>query len=131
MSTHVAPFLMFEGRAAEAIELYTGAFPDGRVITDVRFAAGEGPEGTVKEAVIEVGGIAVRLFDSPAPHGFTFTPSMSLFVTCSSAEEVDRIAGVLAEGGQFMMPLDSYDFASRFCWFADRFGVSWQLIYRE
>ena len=55
------------------------------------------------------------------------TPAISLFVDCESAAELDRLAADLGEGGSVMMPLDAYDFARRFTWLADRFGVSWQL----
>lgn len=65
--------------------------------------------------------------DSPVKHGFTFTPSISLFVECESAAELDGAFQQLAAGGQVLMPLDDYGFSARFGWATDRFGVSWQL----
>ena len=65
--------------------------------------------------------------DSPAVHAFDFTPSTSLFVTCESVAQIDRLFAALADGGAVMMPLDAYPFSRRFGWVADRFGVSWQL----
>ena len=52
---------------------------------------------------------------------------MSLFVTCASGAEQQRLHDVLAAGGRQLMPLDDYGFSSRFCWIQDRFDVSWQL----
>ena len=72
-------------------------------------------------------GQRLRLFDSPVPHAFTFTPSISLFVDCASEAEIDRLFASLSEGGQVMMELAEYPFARKFAWTADRFGVSWQL----
>ncbi|HEX4815113.1 MAG TPA: VOC family protein, partial [Nonomuraea sp.] len=60
-------------------------------------------------------------------HGFTFTPSMSLYVTCDTEEEIDRRYAALVEGGAALMPLGSHGFSRKFGWVNDRFGVSWQL----
>jgi len=68
--------------------------------------------------------------DSPPVHEFTFTPSTSFFVTCESQSEVDRLFAALSEGGGVLMGLDSYPFAKRYAWVNDRFGVSWQLVFR-
>ena len=66
-------------------------------------------------------------FDSPVHHGFTFTPSISMFVDCDSEEEIDRLFAALLDGGQVMMELAEYAFAAKFAWVVDRFGASWQL----
>ena len=60
-------------------------------------------------------------------HEWTFTPAISLWVTCHSVEEIDQLHARLAEGGQIFMPLGSYPFSEKFVWLADRYGVSWQL----
>jgi predicted 3-demethylubiquinone-9 3-methyltransferase (glyoxalase superfamily) len=65
--------------------------------------------------------------DSPIKHGFTFTPSNSTFVEFDSVAELERVFGLLSEGGQVLMPLGNYGFSERFGWVNDRFGVSWQL----
>jgi predicted 3-demethylubiquinone-9 3-methyltransferase (glyoxalase superfamily) len=128
MGVTLAPFLMFEGQAGEALELYAGAFEDAEIGEVRRYGAdGPGAEGTVEHAVLRVGDREVRLIDSPAEHDFGFTPAVSLFVDLDSAAEVDAAFETLSEGGQVLMPLDAYPFSSRFAWIADRFGVSWQL----
>jgi hypothetical protein len=68
-----------------------------------------------------------ELIRSPVTHAFGFTPAISLFVECESAEELDGAFARLAEGGQQLMPLGDYGFSARFGWLTDRFGVSWQL----
>jgi predicted 3-demethylubiquinone-9 3-methyltransferase (glyoxalase superfamily) len=124
----LTPFLMFQkGDAEAAMTFYTGLFADGEVLVLERYAAGEpGAEGTVKQGLIRLGEQQVRLFDSPPAHDFDFTPSMSLFVVCDSAEEQQKLWAGLSDGGAPMMPLDDYGFGP-FGWTADRFGVSWQL----
>jgi hypothetical protein len=66
-------------------------------------------------------------FNSPIAHGFDFTPSMSIFVTCDTPGEVDELFGELSSDGSVLMPLDDYGFSPRFGWCTDRHGVSWQV----
>jgi predicted 3-demethylubiquinone-9 3-methyltransferase (glyoxalase superfamily) len=126
--TQVATFLMFTGEAEAAIKLYTSLIPNSRIIDIKRYGKGEaGKEGTVMHAIFVLGGTEYRAIDSSIDHGFTFTPATSMFVTCDSETEVDRLFAALSEGGQVMMPLAAYPFAKKFAWVADRFGVSWQV----
>jgi predicted 3-demethylubiquinone-9 3-methyltransferase (glyoxalase superfamily)/quercetin dioxygenase-like cupin family protein len=128
MVDSMTPFLMFEGRAEEALTFYTGLFPGAAIDSIERYRAGEmGPEGTVRLASFTVAGQRVMAIDSPADHDFTFTPSFSFFVECAGTEELDALFAALSEGGAVMMPPGDYGFSRRFCWVSDRFGVSWQL----
>jgi len=125
----IATMLMFTGQAEEAIGLYTSLFEGSSVEVIARYGPEHpgGPEGQVVHARFRLNGKLVLAMDSAVPQTFTFTPSTSFFVTCSSAEEVDRLYAALSEGGSVMMALDSYPFAKRYAWVQDRFGVSWQL----
>lgn len=126
--TAVLPFLMFEGRAEEAMGYYISVFADGEVLEINRYGAGgPGPEGTVITAKFRVGGQTVMCSDSPVKHAFTFTPSISLFVTVDSEDEIRRLAAALDAGEKVFMPLDNYGFSTLFAWVQDRFGVSWQI----
>lgn len=128
MAKSVRPFLMFEGHAEAAMNFYVSLFPDAEIVSIARFGPeGPGAEGSVYQASFAVAGQIIMCFDSPVKHGFTFTPSVSLFVECESETEIDRLAGALSEGGEFLMPLGDYGFSRRFAWVSDRFGVSWQL----
>jgi len=47
MSDHVVPFLLFDGRAEEAMRFYVSLFPDSEVIEIARYGKGaDGAEGT-------------------------------------------------------------------------------------
>ncbi len=128
MADKIAPFLMFTGRADEAIALYTSLFDGARIEEIERWGVeGPGAEGTVKLAVLNLAGRSLMCTDSPNAHDFTFTPSTSLFVTCADEAELDRLAGALLEGGEALMPPGDYGFSRKFAWVQDRFGVSWQL----
>ncbi len=128
MATTISPFLMFQGRAEEAMQFYIGLFPDGKVQSIKRYGKeGPGPEGTVLLATFEVAGQRVMCIDSPSPQEFTFTPSFSFFVDCDSESQIDELYAALSEEGSALMPLGEYGFSRKFGWIQDRFGVSWQL----
>ena len=110
------------------MSFYVYIIPSSRILGIQRYGSeGPGAEGSVMRASFSLGGLTVMCIDSPISHGFTFTPASSLFVTCSSEAEIERIAAALGEGGQALMPLDDYGFSRKFTWVNDQFGVSWQL----
>lgn len=126
--TTVTPFLMFEGRAEEAMNRYVSVIPNSQVLRLERHGAdAAGAEGTVALAEASLAGQKVRFFDSPVHHGFTFTPSFSLFIVVDTEGDLDRIVDALATGGNFLMPSGDYGFSRRFAWLNDEFGVSWQI----
>ena len=125
----VTPFLMFIGKAEEAIEFYKTVFPDLKIDAMTKYEAGDpaGTEGTVKLATISIAGQKVMCIDSPPVHDFTFTPSFSFFVECKNLETMKKQFAKLSDGGKVMMPLADYGFSDQFGWTSDKFGVSWQL----
>ncbi|MEH7239336.1 VOC family protein [Bacillus sp. JJ1562] len=125
----VTPFLMFqEGNAEEAMNFYTSLIEDSGIKNIVRYGAnGPGEEGTVMHATFTLKGQEFMCIDSNIKHQFTFTPSFSIYLTCSTEEEIDTIYQKLKEGGGELMPLGNYGFNQKFGWLNDRFGVSWQL----
>jgi predicted 3-demethylubiquinone-9 3-methyltransferase (glyoxalase superfamily) len=131
MPRAVATQLMFEGKAEEAMRLYVSLFAGSEVTAIERYGPGEpGAEGSVKRAEFTLGGHRLACIDSPVKHGFTFTPSVSLFVECEDEAEMDRAFGRLSEGGAVLMPPGNYGFSTKFAWVNDRYGVSWQLNLR-
>lgn len=118
----IVPSLMYtdaqKGRAEEAMRLYAGIFPGGRIVQVEHFGPGEGPEGTVKHGRFLLSGQEMIAMDSPVDHGFTFNEALSLEVMCRDQDEVDRYWTALAEGGE-QGPCG---------WLKDRFGLSWQIV---
>ena len=124
----VRPFLMFEGKAEEAMDFYVSLFSGAKVLDILRYGPNQaGTEGSVMKASFSIGDLTVMCTDSTVKHAFTFTPSVSLFVDCESDEEVIRLSSVLSEGGDILMELGDYGFSRKFAWVNDRYGVSWQL----
>jgi predicted 3-demethylubiquinone-9 3-methyltransferase (glyoxalase superfamily) len=133
MTATATPFLMFnpvdgQALADRALALYAAAFPDVEVLEMTRYGAeGPGAPGSVQKARFRIGTQEVLCIDSPIAHAFTFTPSLSLFVTFADTAALDHAFSTLSEGGGVLMPLAAYPFSPRFAWLTDRFGVSWQV----
>lgn len=127
----ITPFLWYNLQAEEAIAHYTSAFASSSLDSVARFPSGplEGPmqglEDKVMTGAFTLAGRRIMAFDG-GPH-FTFTPAISLFVTCETVDQIDALWASLGEGGSVMMELGSYPFSERFGWLADKYGLSWQL----
>lgn len=126
MPQTIATFLMFQnGRAEEAMRFYTELFPDGEVQSVQQYPAGQGT-GLLR-GQFRIAGQNFACTDSSVEHKFDFTPSISIFVDCEDAADLDRLVEALAKDGATLMPPDDYGFSQKFAWIQDRFGVSWQL----
>ncbi|RKL66302.1 hypothetical protein CR203_15520 [Salipaludibacillus neizhouensis] len=124
----IKTFLMFSGQAEEAMNFYTSLFNDSEITNIIHYRAGEaGEEGTVLQATFTLNGHEYMCIDSNVEHAFTFTPAISLFVTCETEEEINKTFEKLSQDGAILMPLNEYPFSKRYGWVQDRFGISWQL----
>jgi predicted 3-demethylubiquinone-9 3-methyltransferase (glyoxalase superfamily) len=128
----ITTFLMFSGQAEEAMNFYVALFEKSEIVRMMRYGPNEmGQEGSVFHAVFSLNGQAFMCIDSPVKHDFTFTPAISLYVTCPDEAMIAHYYEGLVKGGQILMPLDTYPFSKKFAWIQDKFGVSWQLTLRE
>lgn len=129
MENQITTFLTFqENNAEEAMNFYVGLFDNSRINEVKRYGKG-GPakEGTVMIARFELNGRPFISSDSYVRHAWTFSPAISLYVSCRTDEELENLFRQLSENGKVYMPLDHYGFSRKFGWVEDRFGVSWQL----
>jgi PhnB protein len=132
----VQPYLMFDGRCEEAIELYKKTL-GAKVEMLMRFkespeppppgCMAPGSDDKVMHACLRIGDTAVMASDGtcggkPSFQGF------SLSITAPNEADADRMFNALADGGQVQMPLAKTFFSPRFGMVADRFGVSWMVI---
>lgn len=141
MPTTIEPYLYFDGDCREAMELYQSVL-GGEMETMMTYGEGPSdggdpcPEGVdapaeswkdrIMHACLLVDGR--RLMASDAPPGMYETPGgapVAVAVNVDGAETVDRIFGVLAEGGKVIMPLETTFWSPRFGMLVDRFGISW------
>lgn len=132
MKPRVTPFLMFDGKAEDAMNFYVSVFEDAKINSIQRYGPGEmGAEGSVMRAAFELGGQEFMCIDTPMKHDFTFTPALSLFVNFDGDAEITEAYLKLSQAGQVFMPLGEYPFSRKYGWVADKFGVAWQLNLRH
>jgi predicted 3-demethylubiquinone-9 3-methyltransferase (glyoxalase superfamily) len=116
----ITTFLWFDNQAEEAANFYTSLFKDSRVVNVHRYGpAGPGDEGSVMLVTFELCGQQFHALNG-GPE-YRFTPATSLYVDCSSQEEVDELWARFTDGGREVA-----------CgWLTDRYGLSWQIVPRR
>lgn len=118
INSPVFPCLWFDGKAKEAAELYCSVFKNSLIIHE-----------TPMFVAFELNGQKIMgLNGGPL---FIINPSISLFITCNTIAETDRIWNSLIESGSAYMPIDSYPWSKRYGWLKDRFGMTWQISFSE
>ena len=119
----ILPSFMFGGtnpaNAEEATEAWIALFDDARRGALRCYEEGGPMEvGTVMFTDFTLRGTWMAAMDSGAFHDFTFTPGVSMIVSCRDQEEIDR----------YWTGLSAVPEAERCGWCVDRWGVSWQVV---
>lgn len=113
----ITTFLWFDREAEQAANQYVSIFGNSRIVSVARYGdAGPGPKGTAMTVTFELEGQQFIALNG-GPH-FKFSEATSLFVSCETQEEVDRLWSRLCEGGS----------EGQCGWLKDKYGVSWQVI---
>jgi len=113
----ITPFLWFDDRAEEAVNLYTSIFMNSEIKKVSRYGeAGPGPAGQVMTVNFQIEGQEfIALNGGPV---FKFNEAVSFIVNCETQEEVDFLWEKLTDGGEEVQ-----------CgWLKDKFGLSWQIV---
>src|SRR5215471_13198151 len=117
----ITPFLWFDDKAEDVVNLYTSVFKNskvGRVFRCTAEAAEKTghPIGSVLTIEFEIEGQKfVALNGGPL---FKFNESISFVINCETQDEVDYFWGKLTENGGE---------ESACGWLKDKFGMSWQV----
>lgn len=127
----LTPYLVFDGRCAEAFRFYQQCL-GGRIVMMQTFADSPAKDHVppdwgdkVLHTRLEVNGQALMASDAPpgqyaAPQGV----SVSISVALSDAR---RIFDALAEGGSVTMPFAATFWSPGFGMAVDRFGIPWMV----
>jgi len=128
------------GKAEEALEFYTTVFPDSEIKSIQKYAEGEagGTPDLIKFGVFTLNGTEYMVSESSYNHNWSFTPAVSILIIDTSDALIQTIFEKLSSnGGQIMVPLDSYEgegdygFGKKFGWCEDKYGISWQFVLSE
>ena len=123
----IIPHLWYDKEAVEAANLYVSLFENSSIINITTI--NDTPSGDADLVDFQLANLNFSAI-SGGPY-FTFNPSVSLMVACSSIEEVDRLHASLNTNGKELMPLGEYPFSKRYAWIQDRYGLGWQLMFVE
>ncbi|WP_315058662.1 VOC family protein [Chryseobacterium indoltheticum] len=124
----IIPTLMFihqnNGKAMEAMELYTEIFPNSKIESVLKYAEGVNDENhevpeNVQHAHFEIDGYSMFCMDNSYDHKFDFNEGISMVIMTNNHEETDHLwSSLTADGGRESM-----------CgWLKDKFGMSWQIV---
>jgi predicted 3-demethylubiquinone-9 3-methyltransferase (glyoxalase superfamily) len=122
----ITPCLWFDTQAEEAATFYTSLFESSRITGKVH-VTGARPRADASILFVTFELLGQELIALNGGPEFTFTPAISLFVSCRTEAELDRLWAGLSRGGTVLMEVGAYPFSPRFGWLNDRYGVSWQL----
>ena len=119
----ILPSFMFGGtnhaNAEEATEAWITLFDDAHRGALRRYGEGGPMEaGAVMFTDFTLRGTWMAAMDSGAFHDFTFTPRVSIIVSCRDQAEIDR----------YWAGLSAVPEAEHCGWCVDRWGVSWQVV---
>jgi len=118
MTNQIYPCLWFDNQAKAAAEYYCSIFNNSKITAESTIAVQFEIEGK-------------RIMGLNGGPMFKINPSISLFVTCETVEEIDRIWHWLSDGGSALIPIDKYPWSERYGWVTDKFGMTWQLMLGE
>jgi predicted 3-demethylubiquinone-9 3-methyltransferase (glyoxalase superfamily) len=141
MKQKITPNLWFNRKAQEAVDFYTSAFPDSKILSKSYYpkSAEEGLADFQLDFAGEILTIEFELAGQPfvainAGPEFKINPSISFMVNFDPSvddqarEHLDELWLKLSDGGEVLMPLEAYPFSERYGWVKDRYDVTWQLI---
>ena len=130
-SQKLTPFLSFTGKAEEAMKYYENVF-DAKIESMVYFEAGQpGETGKVMNGMMDFDGAKLLFLDMPAEYPAPdFSWAASLFVSFHDEQLFDAAFEKIADEGTVMMGPESVNDIRKCCWVTDKFGVTWQLIWK-
>ena len=128
----LSPYLLFDGRCAEAFKFYAQCLGGTIVMMQTH---GESPmkeqvpaewRDRIIHAHLTVGGKSLMGSDAPPEH-FERPQGFSVSYSTADTAEGERIFKALSENGKVSMPFQETFWSSGFGMAVDRFGIPWMV----
>lgn len=130
----VIPYLIFKGKAEEAIKYYAGVFK-GEAPPVMRFGDVPGDSSPPETRNLVTHGEVIAgdltLYFSDSPFGVNVGNNVSILLDLPTEAEIDRVYEALVPGSTVQMPLGRQFWGAKYANLIDRYGVSWQLNFRQ
>jgi PhnB protein len=125
----IAPYLMFNGNAEEAMNFYAQAL-GGKVIMIQRFGdapmpSDEASKNLVMHGGVQIGDTHLMFSDTDGKRPANIGDNVHLSLNLSSEDEINSVFERMLEGGNITMPLEDTFWGARFGMLTDKFGVCW------
>lgn len=116
--------LWFDTEAKEAVDFYLSLFEDSEIIFEQIYRGT--PNGDVLSIDFRLENQAFSAFNGGP--GYPLNTSTIVMVAKETAPEVEKLYNQLLDGGNVLIPLDSYPFSDKFGSVQDKYGLSWQIM---
>lgn len=136
MTLQLAPYLMMNGNAKEAIQFY-GKAMDAKVLFSQTF--GEMPEDPehplpaeakdlIGHAMLKVSETDLMFSDIFPGSPFQIGNQVTICISSNDKDKSKQIFDALQQGGQVAMPFQETFFSPGYGIVTDKFGVTWQIF---
>ncbi|MBM7554169.1 VOC family protein [Thalassobacillus pellis] len=133
MKYQATPYLMFDGKAKEALEFYRDAF-DGEILAMETFGNADYPtppeaEDRIMHAQFKKGELFLMASDSFPDQKVQVGDNVSLVLEFESEEEIKKLYDRFRERGTVLMELQDTFWGAKYAKVKDPFGVTWDFNY--
>ncbi len=122
----ITPFLWFEKDIQAITDYYSSIFPN--ITSSDEHEINNTPSGSVQTKTIYIYGVRFDLMTA-GPY-LPYNPTVSFIINTESVNEAEKLWNKITLEGKILMPLGTYDFAAIYGWAQDKYGVSWQVMFR-
>lgn len=136
MALSLAPYLMMDGNAGEAIQFYEKALDAkvafkqtfGEMPADPNFPLPEEAKDLVSHAMVKIGDSDLMFSDNFPGQTSQTGDQVTICITSDSKEKSTQIFEDLSEGGTVKMPLQDTFFSPAYGIVTDKFGITFQIF---
>ncbi|TGA96193.1 VOC family protein [Sporolactobacillus shoreae] len=136
MALSLAPYLMMDGNAEEAIQFYEKALDAkvafkqtfGEMPADPNFPLPEEAKDLVSHAMVKIGDSDLMFSDNFPGQTSQTGDQVTICITSDSKEKSTQIFEDLSEGGTVKMPLQDTFFSPAYGIVTDKFGITFQIF---